>query len=509
MVASETTLSRTLSNLSFAHVALALAVLTAIRIAGLHASSVDLYMDEAQYWAWSRELAFGYFSKPPLLAWIIAGTDPFCGSGEACVRVASPLMHFGTALIVYVIAEELYDGRTAAWSAFAYSLAPGVIFSSRIISTDVPLLLFWTVALLAYIKLLRGPDWRWSLTLGVTLGLGMLAKYAMIYFLLCAACAAFVDRDARTLLRRPQTWVALGIAGIFLVPNVLWNAENSFVTLRHTGDNITGGGLSLRFLGPFEFVGSQFAVIGPIIFAAFLCIVARIGSRTIGRENRLMLAFALPPLALLTVLALWRTIHANWAAPAALSMTILVVAWWRTHGWRYVLGATLWLGLCLQATALVADANAYRISIPALGRQADVYRRTLGWHAFGDRALAFARADGAKTVVVEGRAEAASLVYSLRNEPLPVLSWPEGEIPNSQFDLTRALDTASAREPVLVVTACPFTSRFAVFYQQVKPLGLFDVATGPTTKRQYSAFVLGGRKRGIAPIGPCVDVAPR
>jgi 4-amino-4-deoxy-L-arabinose transferase-like glycosyltransferase len=509
MASSETTLSRALSNLTFAHVAFALAVLTAIRIAGLHASAVDLYMDESQYWAWSRELAFGYFSKPPLLAWIIAATDPFCGSGEACVRVASPLMHFATALIVYAIAEEFYDERTAAWSAFAYSLAPGVIFSTRIISTDVPLLLFWAVALLAYVKLLRGPDWRWSIILGVALGLGMLAKYAMIYFLLCAACAACVDRDARTILWRPQTLAALGIMGVFLIPNVLWNAENSFVTLRHTGDNITGGGLSLKFLGPLEFVGSQFAVIGPIIFATFLYVVARIGSRLFGREDRLMLAFALPPMALVTVLALARTIHANWAVPAALSMTILVVAWWRMNSWRYVLAATLWLGLCLQAVALIADANAYRISIPALGRQADPYRKTLGWREVGDRVAAFARTDDAKTVAVEGRAEAASLVYYLRNEPLPVLSWPAGETPGSQFDLTRALDDGTAREPVLVVTACPFISRFAVFYRQVKPLGPFEAASGPSTKRQYFAFVLDGRKRGIGPIGPCADVAPR
>ena len=140
---------------------------------------------------------FGYFSKPPLLAWIIAATEHVCGSGEACVRVASPLLHFATGLIVYAIAEELYDERTAAWSALAYGLAPGVIFSARIISTDVPLLLFWAVGLLAYVKLLRGPDWRWAVVLGVALGLGMLAKYAMIYFLLSAACAACVDRDAR------------------------------------------------------------------------------------------------------------------------------------------------------------------------------------------------------------------------------------------------------------------------------------------------------------------------
>src|SRR5262249_39585728 len=51
---------------------LVLGALTLARIAALSGSVVDLFPDEAQYWAWSREWAFGYFSKPPLLAWVIA-----------------------------------------------------------------------------------------------------------------------------------------------------------------------------------------------------------------------------------------------------------------------------------------------------------------------------------------------------------------------------------------------------------------------------------------------------
>ncbi len=128
--------------------------------------SVDLFFDESQYWAWSRELAFGYFSKPPLLAWIIAASSAVCGDGEACARAASPILYFGTSLVIYAIAEELYDARTAFWSALAFTLLPGVVFSTRIISTDVPLLFCWALALLAWVKLLRAADWRWAVVLG-------------------------------------------------------------------------------------------------------------------------------------------------------------------------------------------------------------------------------------------------------------------------------------------------------------------------------------------------------
>ena len=211
----------TLTTLSFRQVALALAALTLVRIAGLYASHVDLFMDEAQYWDWSRELAFGYFSKPPLLAWLIAATDQVCGSGEACVRMRSPLLYFVISFVIYAIADALYGRPTAAWAALAFGFGTAVAFSARIISTDVPLLFFWALAMLAYIKLLHRPDWRWTVVLGVALGLGILAKYAMVYFLLCAGCAAWFDRDARSLLKQPQIWVALGIAILLVLPNLL------------------------------------------------------------------------------------------------------------------------------------------------------------------------------------------------------------------------------------------------------------------------------------------------
>src|SRR5215470_1448139 len=132
-------------SLTERRLALCLAILVALTVArliGLAYSEVDLFFDESQYWAWSRELAFGYFSKPPLLAWIIAGAETLCGSGEACVRAPAPVLYFGTCLLVYAIARQAYDETVAFWAAVSTSLAPGLAFSARIISTDVPLLFF-------------------------------------------------------------------------------------------------------------------------------------------------------------------------------------------------------------------------------------------------------------------------------------------------------------------------------------------------------------------------------
>src|SRR5215216_1448312 len=193
---------------SFGLAVLLLGALTAIRLIGLKFSVVDLFFDEAQYWAWSREPAFGYFTKPPLLAWIIAAAEHLCGSSEACVRAPAPILYLGTCLIVFAIARQLYDEGVAFFAAISTALTPGLIFSARIISTDVPLLFFWALALLAYLKLVTGADRRWTIVLGLAIGLGTLAKYAMLYVLLGMALAAWFDRDARRLLGRPDLWLA-------------------------------------------------------------------------------------------------------------------------------------------------------------------------------------------------------------------------------------------------------------------------------------------------------------
>src|SRR6185295_6388645 len=217
-------------------VCLILGIATAIRLVGLRYSAADLFIDEAQYWSWSRELAFGYFSKPPLIAWLIVGATAVCGDGEACIRSVSPVLHLASGLIVYALGRMLYDARTGLWAALLLMFGTGAVFSARIVSTDVPLAACWALALLAYMRLRAAPDWRWTAILGIALGLGGLAKYAMAYFLAGAALAAIIDKDARDLLKRPEPWLALAIALLILAPNLVWNARNGFVTLRNTGD---------------------------------------------------------------------------------------------------------------------------------------------------------------------------------------------------------------------------------------------------------------------------------
>jgi 4-amino-4-deoxy-L-arabinose transferase-like glycosyltransferase len=478
-----------------------LALLTLVRLAGLTFSTVDLFFDEAQYWAWSREPAFGYFSKPPLLAWTIALAEHVCGSSEACIRAPAPILYLGTSLLVYAVARQLYDARVAFYAALSIALATGTAFSARIISTDVPLLFFWALALLAYMKLLANGGMRWGVLLGVALGLGLMAKYAMIYFLLGIALATWLDPDARALARRPALWIALPIAAVVVAPNIIWNIDNSFATFRHTGDNIQGGGIAFNPLKGLEFITAQFIVFGPVVFAVLLYAFARIGSAALSRADRLMLAFALPPLVLVTATGFVTRALANWAAPAFISAAVVVIAILVRRGaWKWI-ALSLGIGVLAQVALLAGDAMATRLNLPWLAK-GDLYHRTLGWRALGKRAGELARRAGARTIVGDARDDVASLVYYWRDQPELVLSWPRTSVPDHQFDLTRAL-TTDAPLPILFVSRCAATQRLSAQFESVEPLGSFEAPTGPTSARTYFAFKLGSWRAPVQPLGAC------
>ncbi|RYG00101.1 MAG: hypothetical protein EON94_10125, partial [Caulobacteraceae bacterium] len=80
--------------------------LTIVRLVTLFASPLELYPDEAQYWLWSRTLDWGYYSKPPMVAWLIWTTTAIGGDAEPWVRLSSPLLHAGTTLCVYGIGRR-------------------------------------------------------------------------------------------------------------------------------------------------------------------------------------------------------------------------------------------------------------------------------------------------------------------------------------------------------------------------------------------------------------------
>jgi 4-amino-4-deoxy-L-arabinose transferase-like glycosyltransferase len=448
-----------------------LGALLALRLAAVYAAKIDLVLDEAQYWTWSRELAFGYFSKPPMIAWVIRGASEVCGQSEACIRAASPVLYTVASLMIFLTGRALYGARIGFWSAIVFATLPGLSYSSLLITTDVPLILFWTIALYAWVMLVKRQSMAFAVLLGVAIGLGLLAKQAMIYALLCIACHAVVSRDARQALRGGRAIVAALIALALFTPNLIWNAEHGFPTAKHTAANIAWHYPYIHPLRLVDYVGVQFGVFGPILLVVLLRTAWREIRKPSDPGNVLLLSFSLPVLAILTVQALLSRAHGNWSATAYPAASILVTAVMLELNRRILFGISL--GLHLAIAVMLAAAPAFALQWPLFERL-QFLSRVVGWRSVAEIVRTKLAEDRYGTLLVDSREMAGELLYYLRDVPTPLYVWPSGPTPNDHYEMTRPF-TAAAPEPVLFVSLTRCHPKIAKSFGEVTHLGMESV----------------------------------
>jgi len=430
-----------------------LGALLALRLAAVYAANTDLVLDEAQYWLWSRELAFGYFSKPPMIAWVIRGASELCGDSEACIRSASPVIYTFAAFMLYLTGRALFGPRVGFWSAIVFATLPGLSYSSHLITTDVPLVLLWTVMLYAWVMLVKRQSMAFAFLLGVSIGLGLLTKQAMIYAVLCITCHAVVSQEARNALKGGRGIVAALLALALFAPNVIWNAEHGFPTVRHTEANIGWRYPYIHPLRLLDYIAVQFGVFGPILAVVLLRTAWREIRRPSDQGKVLLLSFSLPVFALLAVQAVLSRAHGNWTATAFPAATILVTAVILELN-RQVL-FRISLGLHLAIAVILAAAPAFALRWPLFERL-EFLSRVVGWRQAADVVRTKLAEERYGSILVDTREMAGELLYYLRDVPTPLYIWPSGPTPKDHYEMTRPF-TAATPEPILYVSLkrCP------------------------------------------------------
>ncbi len=384
-------------------------IVTLCRLALLWVSPWALQFDEAQYWHWAQDLAWGYYSKPPGVAAAIAVSTAICGDGEACIRSPAPLLHAATAAGLAWLALQLGAGRrAAALAALLYASMPAVTWSSAFISTDVPLLTFWVLGLAGLCAALDAPtDWRRGCLPGLCIGLGLLSKYAMIYSLLGLVVLAMLDPRARRLLWAPAGWTMLAVAALVFAPNLLWNAALGWPTLGHTADNANWQGQGADPLGPVGFLATQAGLVGPLTALAFGLWLCSRPWRT--GTGRLLLAFSLPILLLLAGQALVSRANANWAATALPAVVLGAALWLRQRDRRWWAGTALALNLAVGLVFVAWQAGSIWRDPPEF--LVAVTDRMTGWPEAARQVSAIAGRHDALPILFDDRKTMASLAY--------------------------------------------------------------------------------------------------
>ena len=423
---------------------------TAWRIA-LLPYGTDLFVDEAQYWFWGQNLDLGYYSKPPMIAWVIRAFTSAFGSDDAFfIRLAGPLFHAATGLVLMACARRIIDESHAGWVGVTYVTAPAVAFASVYMSTDTLLLFFVAVTLWAYAGLTKERSVGLALLMGVAFGLAFLSKYSVLLLVPGGLVALLLVREARIGWR--DLFISAISAALVASPNLIWNMLHDATTVRHTTELAAWSHMHLDVGNALEFFSAQFGVIGPVVFAALLW--ASVGALR-GRAlpwQKILFWLSMPVVALITLQALTGKAYANWAALGYVAGVPLAV-WWLGDRWK----AGLWISLAINGLASLAFPliTAYPDAV-RLPNGNPVMKRYLGRSEVSLWAADAARNAGISVIVTDNRDMVADLFHTLRGQPFTIYARAPSGFPGSYYEQTFALPADRAGD-VAYLTRNPLT----------------------------------------------------
>ena len=309
---------------------LALLALHVLRL--LLAPGFELAPQEAYYFLYSQHLAPGYFDHPPAVAWMIAPLAWALGRTELAPRLAAWTTTLLTGLVFAALARRTLPRARRKSAVLLLGTTMLASFVGLVATPDVPLLLFWALALLfLHRALFGGGRWDW-LVAGLFMGLAFDAKYTA--GLLWAGMAAFLVLSPRhrRWLATPWPYAALSAALAAAAPVWAWNARHGFASLLFQSAHRAGALHDPGLANLGKLVGTQAYLIGPVLlvaigWAAALSVpLSAQRARRNSRETVLFLAcFCLPLLALTLGLSVFTLVKPNWPMPAYLAGTLLAV----------------------------------------------------------------------------------------------------------------------------------------------------------------------------------------
>lgn len=454
---------------------------------------VDLFVDEVYYWGWAQHLDFGYYSKPPVVAWVIWITTTILGDTELATKIGAIFIYPITSIVIYLIAKRLFaDDKIAFFSALAFLTLPAISLSSMIISTDVVLLLFWSLAMYFFIKALQENTTSAWIYAGVFAGFGLLSKYHMIFFLVSVILLLITNKKYRVYFYSKNLYLAIVAAFLIFLPNLYWQYTHDFVSFVHTKEISQIDRELFNLKNMFAFLGSQLIVFGPIFFATLLFLLFNKKYFKTNTSTKLLYFFILPLFIFIVILSLLSRAFANWGAPIYVASTILVVAYLITNNKirLVVYSIILHLALSMILYFYYPLANLFNIE---LTRKTDPYKRVVGWELLS-KEVATINNEYKLKLLFDDREMMAEMIYYIKPHPFDSLIFnPNKEVKN-QYHLDNSLNNKSIGQTFMYVTNRGDASSLASYFENTSHIKHIKVQLYKDFSRDYDVYIVGKYK---------------
>lgn len=199
------------------------------------------HRDELQTLSDARHLDWGFVAYPPLTPFLERISMGLFGLSLVGLRLFSVVAQCAAIFITALIARELGGGRLAqTLAALAVAVAPLSLFEGTEFQYTTFDYLWWVLIAYFVIRLLKTEDARWCLAIGGVVGVGLLTKYTMLFYVAGVVGGLLLTKARRFLLTR-WFWMGAALALVIFLPNLIWQVRHDFISLHflqhiHTRD---------------------------------------------------------------------------------------------------------------------------------------------------------------------------------------------------------------------------------------------------------------------------------
>ncbi len=234
----------------------------------LQDSIYEPHRDELLYLAEGRHMAWGFMEVPPLLS-VFAWLVHICGGSMFWIKFWPSLIGALTFIITGKTILSL-GGKSFALLLGFLPFVTGVYLRVHFLFQPNFLeIFFWTMIAWSMVRFIQTKQPAWLYIFGISIGLGMLSKYSVIFFLASILAGLLLTRQRKIFLNKHFYLAALLAFTIFL-PNLIWQYTHHFPVVFHMNKLKE---TQLQYVSPIGFLADQLLMNLPCVFTwiAGLC----------------------------------------------------------------------------------------------------------------------------------------------------------------------------------------------------------------------------------------------
>jgi dolichyl-phosphate-mannose-protein mannosyltransferase len=221
----------------------------------------ELHRDEYLYYEQGQHFALGYLENPPLLSWL-GMISSWLGGSSFWIKFWPCLFGAFTVIITCLLTAEL-GGKAFAQFIAGFSILGGAYMRMFFLfQPNAPEIFFWTLSIYFLVRFIKNKERRFLFAFVISISLSWWSKYS-VAFLVAAIFIALLFSAHRLIFLKKQTYAALLLGLILILPNIAWQYYHKWPLVHHMRELQDR---QLQFLSPLDFIKDQLLYLVPVVF---------------------------------------------------------------------------------------------------------------------------------------------------------------------------------------------------------------------------------------------------